>query len=266
MIILCYHKINNTKLFEQQVQYLSKNYQILSAATFFKKIEQGAEFSKKEMLITFDDGDMSLYTNALPVLKKYKVPAIAFVITSLLNTHQPFWWDEIEYYTGSSEEVRRVKKIPEAERVAFLQELRAASPKQKFIYPQLGKTQLQELEAGGIAIASHTHTHPLLNQCNPDQVLEELKTSATVLQQMQLPHWQFFAYPNGNVTDAVKEAVKAAGYKAAFVFDHFKAKQITDPFGISRLSVTDDTPMWKLKLILSGVHSVLVKYRKQWGI
>lgn len=265
MRILCYHKIQNSSLFSKQIKYLNAHYRILNPETFLSMVEQGLSFSKNDLLITFDDGDISVYTNALPVLKKQNTPAIAFVITSLLNTQQPFWWDEAVHYSGTQETVKQMKRIPEEERIAALEQLRKQSPNEKYMYPQLTTQQLQELEAGGISIACHTHTHPLLDQCSLAQVTDELVTSKNILQKLGFPFFDVFAYPNGNSNRKIEEVVKAAGYKAAFIFDHTIAKEPVNPFAISRLSVTDETPMWKFKLILSGVHSYQLKLRKRLG-
>ena len=134
------------------------------------------------------------------------------------------------------------------------------------VYPQLTTAQLLELEQNGIAIASHTHTHPMLDQCSMDVVHYELKKSFDVLTRMGLPHANLFAFPNGNSNPAIEQAVEQAGYHAAFIFDHRVTGAIQNRFAISRLSVNDTTPMWKFQFILSGVHSKWVQWRKKRGI
>jgi peptidoglycan/xylan/chitin deacetylase (PgdA/CDA1 family) len=260
--ILCYHKIHNTQLFEQQIVHLKKHYRILSLQDFLTKLETGSPFNKKDVLISFDDGDLSLITNAFPVLQRYGVPAVAFVITSLIDTAEPFWWDEVMYYTDNIETVRRLKTVSEEERLHTIEELRS-SDKERMQYMQLTVEQLRELEAGGIAIASHTHTHPMLDQCSEATLDYELRTSAKLLKEWGFLFYDVFAYPNGNSNKTVSDAVKAAGYRAAFVFDHALTKNPISPYAISRLSVTDETPMWKFRLILSGLHSLQLQWRKK---
>jgi peptidoglycan/xylan/chitin deacetylase (PgdA/CDA1 family) len=260
--ILCYHKIQNTQLFEQQIVHLKKHYHILSLQDFLAKLEKDLPLCKNDVLISFDDGDLSLITNAFPVLQRHGVPAVAFVITSLINTVAPFWWDEVLYYTGSMETVRRLKTVREEERLHAIEELRS-SGKERMQYMQLKVEQLRELEAGGIAIASHTHTHPMLDQCSEATLHNELRTSARLLKEWGFPFYDVFAYPNGNSNKTVIAAVKAAGYRAAFVFDHALTRNPISTYAISRLSVTDETPMWKFRLILSGLHSLQLQLRKK---
>lgn len=265
MRILCYHKIHNTQLFEQQIVHLKKHYHILGIQDFLAKLETGFPFDKHDVLISFDDGDLSLITNALPVLQRHGVPAVAFVITSLINTVEPFWWDEVLYYTSSMETVRALKTVREEERLHTVEQLRS-SGKERMLYPQLTVAQLKELEVGGIAIASHTHTHPLLDQCGEATLHYELTTSSRLLKEWGFRFHNVFAYPNGNSNKTVSDAVKAAGYRAAFVFDHAVTRNPISPFAISRLSVTDETPLWKFRLILWGLHSLQLQWRKKIGL
>ena len=70
------------------------------------------------MLLTFDDGDRSLYVDGLPLLRAYGVPAVAYVIAGLIGTDEPFWWEGL-----SPEQAYAVKQLPDAERRRVLREL-----------------------------------------------------------------------------------------------------------------------------------------------
>lgn len=77
------------------------------------------------MLITFDDGDISVRENALDILKKHQVPSVLFVITSLINTNKAYWWDEIRYYRDrdGNKMSWEVKKWKNLKRKLWLKEL-----------------------------------------------------------------------------------------------------------------------------------------------
>src|SRR5687767_5019863 len=114
MIVLTYHSVRHVGRFESHVRYLTTNgYNFLSLSEFIERYER-ENFNRKDILMTFDDGDYTILEVALPVLIKYKCPAVLFVITSLIGTEQPFWWDEIMYYTKDGGRVREAKTLENA--------------------------------------------------------------------------------------------------------------------------------------------------------
>ena len=256
MIVITYHKILNSLAFEKQIQYLSKKY----------FIGPDANDSGKQLLITADDGDPSFYKNAFPVLKKYNLPAILFVITDLINTQKPFWWDEIEYYLGKEEgnkKVWEIKTWPNNKRKVFLEELRTSS-KPPLKYNQLTTAQLKEMQEAGILIANHSHTHPMFDKCTAEELELEMKNSTTVLKKLGFAP-DVFAYPNGNYSHLSEGILKKYGIQKGFLFDHRINKGEVNPLRISRLIVNDHTPLWKLKFILSGWHSKILPISKALG-
>ncbi|MEG1288109.1 MAG: polysaccharide deacetylase family protein [Bacilli bacterium] len=67
--------------FEKQMKYLSENgYTSLKASEI-----NDAKMHQKPIIITFDDGYVDVYKNALPILKKYNLKATIFVITGCIN-------------------------------------------------------------------------------------------------------------------------------------------------------------------------------------
>lgn len=248
MIVLTYHKILSSSAFERQIQYLIKNYQIVGLDSNIN--------SSKNLIISADDGDPSFYEKAFPILKKYNIPAILFVVTDLINSKKPFWWDEVEYYLGKVEgnsKVWEVKDWPNIQRVEYLENLRKTSTKPRLNFDQLNIKQLREMQASGITIANHSHTHPMLDKCTLEEVDYEIRCSTEKLKELNFcPN--IFAYPNGNHSIITESVLSKYGIEKAFLFDHKITKSTNHPFRISRLIVNDYTPMWKFKLILSGFH------------
>jgi peptidoglycan/xylan/chitin deacetylase (PgdA/CDA1 family) len=46
--------------------------------------------------ITFDDGFADVLHNALPILKKYNLPATVYICTGKINSTEHYWWDALE--------------------------------------------------------------------------------------------------------------------------------------------------------------------------
>lgn len=110
-LVLCYHSVNNdgwrfstpVSDFEQQIDWLSKNYS-------FRKL---SELSKKRyhnsVGISFDDGYLDVLTNASPILSKYKVVPTIFFLGDPDNANRA----ELDNLLPimNSKEVKRVEKI-----------------------------------------------------------------------------------------------------------------------------------------------------------
>jgi hypothetical protein len=80
-----YHTVQPEDL-ENQLRFLKHNdYQSITADTFYEQITQQRENRKKMVLLTFDDGRRSLWSVAFPLLKKYEMKAVAFLIPSIVN-------------------------------------------------------------------------------------------------------------------------------------------------------------------------------------
>ena len=263
--VLAYHAVFDSRNFEKQLVYLKKNYSIISIEQLSLFLSEKIELTKNSLLITFDDGDLSVYENAMVLLKKHKLPAILFVVTDLINNQKPFWWDEIEYYLGKADgnkKVWEVKNWKNIERENFLVELRKKSDKPALKYEQLTTAQLKEMQDSGISIANHSHTHPMFNQCSKEELEKELTKSKEQLHTSNFTA-DVFAYPNGNYSELSELVLKMHSMKMAFLFDHKINNGKINPLRISCLAVNDMTPMWKLKFILSGLHTKLLPIIKK---
>ncbi len=109
-VILMYHRIINPKdtdiimqdgmytmpeTFRMQLQLLKEHADVISLEDFLLNTQKNSNKSRKKIAITFDDGWIDFETNALPVLKEFKLPATVFLPTSFINTSKLFWTDSI---------------------------------------------------------------------------------------------------------------------------------------------------------------------------
>lgn len=90
--IITYHEIDDkisgdkacfvkSSEFSSEMEYLaSKGYTTLT----FDNIKDYHKF-KNPIIITFDDGHRNVYTNAYPILKKYKFKAVIFIISKYID-------------------------------------------------------------------------------------------------------------------------------------------------------------------------------------
>lgn len=81
--------------FKSQIRYLSINgYHTLSADEPYEVITNGRELKEKTVDLTFDGGRGSLWTIAYPILKKYGLSAICFLVPHWIKKK-----DSMEYPT-----------------------------------------------------------------------------------------------------------------------------------------------------------------------
>lgn len=89
LVVLQYHHVSektpastsiSPSLFASHLDFLAKNeYDIMAMPDFFKLMHEGKPIPDRTAIITFDDGYMSVYTEAFPLLKKRKWPFTVFV-------------------------------------------------------------------------------------------------------------------------------------------------------------------------------------------
>lgn len=82
----------DTKKFEEQLKYLKDNgYKTLTLEEFYAWKNEGYKIPRKSVLITMDDGYLSNYYYAFPLLKKYDMNATVFVVGSYISNNSIEW-------------------------------------------------------------------------------------------------------------------------------------------------------------------------------
>ena len=239
--------------FDDQISYLKKNVSLVTLEEALSFVE-GSEKQKARrcrVLITFDDGYLDNYEIAHPILRSHGVQGVFFLVTSMVGSHHVPWWDHIAYLMKTGQKRRfnlrypaelavdidqngmvaslravlRLYKKPEnTDPERFIREF-ADETKGKDVPPTLRRflnwDEAREMTRTGAAIGSHTHSHTVLSQLEPDRQYEELSRSRTILtEQLGVPA-DTIAYPVGNTTsftDQTQRIAKEVGYRGAFSF------------------------------------------------
>jgi peptidoglycan/xylan/chitin deacetylase (PgdA/CDA1 family) len=99
------------------------------------------------------------------------------------------------------------------------------------------------LAKGGVTFGSHTQTHEILPRTPLAETKRQLDDSKQSIQQNLGRECLLFAYPNGDCSSEVRDAVAAAGYRFAFLNHPGIWTKDTDPFLIPRFNI------WEGKLV-----------------
>ena len=79
--VFAFHTVDPDYL-ERQLQYLKENgYQTLNATELLQTINGTRQAERNTVVLTFDDGRGSLWSVAYPLLEKYDMKAIAFIVS-----------------------------------------------------------------------------------------------------------------------------------------------------------------------------------------
>jgi peptidoglycan/xylan/chitin deacetylase (PgdA/CDA1 family)/O-antigen ligase len=268
--VLAYHGIEQRERFEEHLAYLRGNAHPVSLEEVLDAIEGRRGLPLRAVLVTFDDGDRTVLDEALPTLRSAGIPGVAFVVAGLLDTDDPFWWEEVERLVlagarlpelngqGAAHAVRALKNIPDERRVRVIQDLRSQRPDVRVRRPQLRATDLAALESDGIAVGNHSMTHPCLGRCADGAVREEIAEAHRVLESVLGHPPRSFAYPDGDWDPRADAWLRELGYQAGFLFDHrVSTLPMADSLRISRLRVNSGTRMDRFRTILSGLHPAI---------
>jgi len=260
LTVLAYHGVEDAGNFNAQLDYLGKVGTFVSLDEVIGHTRDGAGLPHRPVLVTFDDGDPTVLTVAAPELARRGIPAVAFVITGYLGTNRPFWWEEVAGLVANGDEgvpdvVRAMKRLPNEERLAAIEAMRAHDGGRRLEREQLHFEDLSRLEEAGIEVGNHTYTHPILTRCDTETINEEIDRAHQALAEHLGHPVRAFAYPNGDHDSAVAKAVGAHGHEVAFRFDHaLEQLPVRDPLTISRVRVSSTTSIDRLAIIVSGLH------------
>lgn len=116
MPILLYHRVgisptNNQyyvppEKFEQQMKLLRDwEYTVIPVELLVKAIKEGAKLPPRPVIITFDDGDISVYTTAFPIMQKYGLTGVTYIVGNYMGTDGYMTADQIKELVAAGWEV-----------------------------------------------------------------------------------------------------------------------------------------------------------------
>lgn len=157
--ILLYHRIAVSPInsqyyvppekFEAQMKLLRDwEYTVIPIELLVKAIQEGAELPPRPIIITFDDGDISVYSTAFPIMQKYGLTGVAYIVGNYMNTDGYMNAEQIKELAAAGWEIgshsrshRELPKLPpEVQREEIVQarkDLQEATgaPVTTFAYP-----------------------------------------------------------------------------------------------------------------------------------
>ena len=263
----CEGKHTPVALFDKHLQLLRRSRRVIALREMVDGLANGQDLSDT-VAITFDDGYLNNVLVAAPVLAEFNMTATFFLTTSLIDTDQYIWPDQLE--TALDRTVHRALTLPgmtEPCSLATVEEKRSALRRIKQVlkvqsghdiggaveqivaaldvsthhadgdYRFMSWDQARELRQAGFDIGAHTVTHPILSKLPLPQAEAEILESQQKVREEVGDCSTTFCFPNGKLADFNTELqdVCRSHFKAALSTER-GAASARDMFALKRLS------------------------------
>jgi peptidoglycan/xylan/chitin deacetylase (PgdA/CDA1 family) len=192
-VILNYHRILDPgdgsvppgmyvrpRTFDKHLRYLKRNYQVVTMKPLVAEREKRQVQQRPLCAITFDDGWCDNYERALPLLRKYELPATLFVSTNFIGNGRHPWF----YRLGRI--LHAMADIPEGARA----EIR---PKGRSRFP--------------VALERWLAASPRERRRNADLVIEEMKNLPAAELELFVEQWHRELAATGGLVDDTEPAM-----------------------------------------------------------
>ncbi|WP_233636146.1 polysaccharide deacetylase family protein [Hymenobacter setariae] len=207
-----------TQIFAEFIAYYQTHgYTFVTPAEVLRGLNPAGRF----VLITFDDG---YYNNhlALPILRRFGVPATFFISTHHVQANHAFWWDVVY-----RERLRQpLSAAAQQAEYALLKGMRHEEV-DEYLLTHFGPDALRpvsdldrpftpdELQAFArepeVVLGNHTAHHAVLTNYQPTAAQQELAECQQYLAHLTGSEPVAVAYPNGNYSPAVVAAAAHVG-------------------------------------------------------
>lgn len=268
--------------FDWQMAVLRRYFTPLPLSEAAERLATGT-LPERAVSVTFDDGYADNYNVALPVLRKWGIPATFYIATGFLNGGR-MWNDTVieavRFARGDNldldklglgihvidtEEDRRstlhtllskLKYLPPVERHERVHMLARSVGKKLPDDLMMTSDQIRLMRSAGMEIGAHTENHPILTRLSLQEVEKEILQSREQLEEILGQGVTSFAYPNGrpgvDYDRPHVEAVRKMGFKVCVSTSWGCAHRNDDLLQLPRISTWDRTPfMFSARIIKS---------------
>ncbi len=246
LVILLYHGVTDSQShgienysakhlqvdeFARQIEYVSKNCNVLSIDDIVTRTRNNEPFGEYAVAITFDDGFRNNYTTAAPVLEKFGVPAVFYISSGIVNSTIMFWVDILEDCLNLSKKDRITVQLDnsvefllreDSEKIQALKAIKSfckksneetknrilaqvqeqtgvtASVDHASNYEKISWSELRAMNSSDLfTIGGHSMYHDILSALPPEKMASDVELSIRLLEynlNQQITH---YSYPEG---------------------------------------------------------------------
>ncbi len=267
---------------EAQMRYAAAHFSVRPLAELAAQVEAGEPLPPRALAITFDDGYADNYDYAFPILARLALPWTLFVTAGCIETRERLWFDRVLRAFQTTARARfdlpelgppaplvtvadrqaaayrvlgQLKGLAAAERLEAVERVTEAldvASDDAGAPELLTWAQVREMADAGVAIGSHTLTHPILSRVPLADAWREIAESKWLIERRIGRAVPLFAYPNGKAEDFTRETVtmiRQAGYRTAVTTNLGGNRPSSDRYTLRRVkSWGEALPMFALSL------------------
>ncbi len=253
-VVLLYHETPqasitggiDSAIFERQIAFLRQHFDFAAPDDLTR---DRPRLARPRILLTFDDGFRSNAEHAVPILRRYQVPALFFVSTRHIAPGRSLWFAYLRglehAFTADSFTFHgQVLDMRPDQRVATIGRLRAhllsLRPHPAALYREIefelpaledfmspsqisdncagmNEEQIGELSADPLfEIGAHTVDHPYLTLCEPEEAHRQVADNMSWLERMSGRRCTAVAYPLGDYDTGVIGLVRGMGFSTGY--------------------------------------------------
>ena len=230
--------------FKKQILFLSNYYKFIKVDEFL-----GQNHSKRELLLTFDDGYHNNYEYVVPFLKKLNLPAVFFVSPHHCNGDNFLWFSYLkalqgffpedgfawrgryydfkkktrnQSYTLLKNELLKLTPHPSEMYKAIYYEL----PKLESFVPQniileyfkgMTNDELHKISNDNLfSLGLHTMDHVFLTKCTDREAKDQIRKNMDFIHSYTSGKFSVIAYPSGDYDERILEICSKLGIHFGF--------------------------------------------------
>ena len=240
-------RFHSVHFFEKFIQYATKNYNVISLDDFYNKKFKPNTLN---LTITFDDGYLNNYKNAIPVLEKYTVPATFFITT--ISNNAAFLWpdflDLVSFYTSKREILFENNWYSKNNKNEFIYKGMSLKNKCKNLsykeiqplfsifeeewkriqdkslneyWEVMNENQIKQIAENPLfTIGSHSYTHANLAKIPFEEAKFEILNGKEILESICKKSIFEFAFPFGTYNSELVSFCKEIGFNKVLLLDY----------------------------------------------
>ena len=256
--------------FDKQMRFIHKKMNPIT----LREACENQDLPPKSVVVTFDDTFKNMRSVALPILKKYQIPATFFITTGLVGTDTISWVDRLEHIINYAQKEEFVIRNPHRrsfsirnneEKIKTIREIKHIIKQSKTkvhdliletiqdqigIVPIEGIKNYENLSVDDVRelfdpptyeIGGHTVNHEILSQLKQNDLEHEVVSCIDTLGRLVDSRVDLFSYPEGQAehfNNTVIRFMKSANIKIC-------------PSAIPGVNTPGDSP-FNLKRIMVG--------------
>jgi peptidoglycan/xylan/chitin deacetylase (PgdA/CDA1 family) len=211
-----FHNPSRT-LFEKCIRWLMRNGYVFVSADDVLAFLRGRPVPRGSVWISFDDGFRDMLENALPAVRKYKLPITLFLASGILKSWGGFPW---------------VEALGPARDSAI-----SAPASRRHCITTSELKQMQE--SAPVTVGAHTVHHVITTSCTADEIRFELGQCRVDLESLSGAPVEYFAYPNGRFNGSERRYLEEFRYSLAVTTENAFITRKTEWHLVPRFSVAD---------------------------